>query len=130
VDRRVAQVLGKIGSEGLYLRPRLPVIDLARDVGLSPSRLAHIFKIDAGVSLGQFARALRLDRAKELLESTHLSVKEIAGKVGICHASHFVHQFQKVYGVPPGSHRRRTPSLDPRMRASPSVGSRHTIKAA
>ena len=53
----------------------------------------------------QYLKALRLEKACELLGTTYLSVKEIAVQVGLNDASHFVRDFKKVYGLTPTQHR-------------------------
>jgi AraC-like DNA-binding protein len=48
-----------------------------------------------------------MQQAKDLLEATFLSVKEIMNIVGIRDDSHFVRDFKKTYGATPTQHRRR-----------------------
>lgn len=79
---------------------------LAQRVNLSPSRLQHLFKAETGVSLTQHLKALRLERARELLETTFLSVKQIMTTAGLKNKSHFVKDFKKAYGMTPTQYRR------------------------
>lgn len=51
---------------------------LARHAGLSVSRLAHLFRVQLGVSPKRFTEKIRLDLARRLLERTDLSVAEVA----------------------------------------------------
>ena len=46
-----------------------------------------------------------MERAKELLETSFLSVKEIAHRVGLNDESHFVRDFKMIYGLTPISYR-------------------------
>ena len=80
---------------------------VAAAVKLSETHLRRLFRRETGVSLMRYLRQLRMERAKELVETTHLSVKEIAARGGINNVSHFVRDFAKVYGHSPGEHRRR-----------------------
>lgn len=48
-----------------------------------------------------------MERAKHLLETSFLSVKEIGHLVGLNDESHFVRDFKKAYGVPPKRYRMR-----------------------
>ena len=75
--------------------------DIARAVRLSATHLRELFKSEMGTSISHYRRELRLQRAKHLLETTFLSVKEIAGCVGIDGASHFIRTFRKGYGITP-----------------------------
>jgi AraC-like DNA-binding protein len=46
-----------------------------------------------------------MERAKYLLETSFLSVKEITYSVGLNDESHFARDFKKAYGVPPTNYR-------------------------
>ena len=79
--------------------------DLARAVNLSSWRLCHLFKTEIGVAPLRYLREIRLERAKRLLETTFLSVKQIRCMVGIKDGSHFVRDFKRKYGLAPTPHR-------------------------
>jgi hypothetical protein len=49
-----------------------------------------------------------MERARHLLETSFLSVKEIAHQVGLNDESHFVRDFKKAYGEPPTRYRLRS----------------------
>ena len=83
------------------------LLELAQAVNLSVWRLSHIFTSEVGTSPMQYLRQLRMDRAKYLLETSFLSVKEIAYQVGLKDESHFVRDFKKVYGDAPTRYRLR-----------------------
>ena len=53
----------------------------------------------------RYLRLLRMERAKDLLESSFLSVKEIAYQVGLNDESHFVRDFKSTYGFSPALYR-------------------------
>ena len=80
---------------------------LAAMVNLSPSRLHQLFKEETGVPPARYLRRLRMRRAKELLETTHLSVKQVMARVGLTDESHFVRDFKKTYGLTPAKYRGR-----------------------
>jgi AraC-like DNA-binding protein len=88
--------------------------DLARRVNLSRSRFAHLFREQTGVSPGRYLRDFRLDRARLLLETTFLSVKEVMAAVGINDPSHFSRDFTATFGTSPREWRKhvRAPSAD------------------
>lgn len=48
-----------------------------------------------------------MERARDLLESSFLSVKEIAYQVGLNDESHFVRDFKSTYGFSPALYRSR-----------------------
>ena len=86
------------------------LLELAQAVNLSVWRLSHIFVSEVGKSPMQYLRQLRMDRAKYLLETSFLSVKEIAHQVGLNDESHFVRDFKKMHGDAPTRYRLRSRS--------------------
>ena len=87
------------------VRGELSLAELAQSVNLSVWRLSHIFKSDVGMPPIRFLRLLRMEKAKHLLESSFLSVKEIAYRVGLNDESHFVRDFKSTYGSSPALYR-------------------------
>lgn len=87
------------------VRGELSLAEFAQSVNLSVWRLCHIFKSDVGMPPIRYLRLMRMERAKELLESSFLSVKEIAFQVGLNDESHFVRDFKSTYGFSPALYR-------------------------
>lgn len=75
--------------------------ELAAHFGRSRSHISHLFKTNAGCSLRAYCNDLCLLDAKALLQSTDLSVSEIAYEVGFEDASYFIKLFREKYGVSP-----------------------------
>lgn len=57
------------------------------------------------MSVGQYFKAQRIQKARELLETTSLSVKEIAARVGIQDQSHFTRDFKRGHRLTPSQYR-------------------------
>jgi len=89
------------------VRGELSLTEFAQAVNLSVWRLCHIFKSDVGMPPIRYLKLLRMERAKSLLESSFLSVKEIAFQVGLNDESHFVRDFKSTYGYSPALYRSR-----------------------
>ena len=102
MDTRLKIVVSHLGNN-LHQQPDLD--SLARLVNLSSSRLRHLFKDQTGLSFATYVRMLRMQKAKEMLESTFLNVKEIMFTVGVKDESHFVRNFKQMYGLPPARYR-------------------------
>jgi AraC family transcriptional regulator of arabinose operon len=77
----------------LFANPKLRLRQLANIAHLSPSRLGHLFKEQTGMSVGEWAREIALQRAKTLLEDSELTHKEIREHVGIRDKSNFSRAF-------------------------------------
>jgi len=101
-DRRV-QVI-KILIEDNFHR-HLDLSEMAKTVNLSPWRLAHLFKDEVGISPLRYLTLVRLQRARQYLDTGFLTVREIASSVGIPNPSHFTRSFKAAYGSSPLQHR-------------------------
>lgn len=104
MDRRIEIVIRNIESR---LEKSWDIVELATLVNLSPSRLRHLFKEETKTTLVRFIRELRFKRAEFLLRTTFLSVKEIAGEVGLASVSYFVREFKRRHTVGPSTYRSR-----------------------
>ena len=104
MDQRVDAVITFMKTN---LHRTLTSVEIARSVQLSPSRLRELFRKETGTSVTRYRRKLRLERAKHLLKSTFLSVKEVAASVGIDGVSHFVRDYKALYRETPSQTRRR-----------------------
>ena len=62
------------------------------------------------MTAAQYLKSLRMQRAKQLIDSTFLNTKQIMQMVGIKDESHFVREFKKIYGLPPGTYKQRLPT--------------------
>jgi AraC family transcriptional regulator, arabinose operon regulatory protein len=89
------------------LQSRLTVEEMAQTVKLSPSRLQHVFKSETGLPISKYVRQLRLEKAAELLITSHLSVKEIRTLVGMRDARHFTTNFKSRFGMTPTAYRKK-----------------------
>ena len=102
MDPRVEKVVTRMREE---FRRDPSLSEMAQIVNLSASRLRYLFKKETGVAPGHFLKTFRLEQAKELLETTFLSVKEIIRSVGVSDQSHFIREFKKFYGLTPAQYR-------------------------
>lgn len=75
--------------------------DLAAVAGLSRFHFARAFRAATGSTPGAFVARTRLDRAREMIIATRLSVKEIALACGFTSASQFSTRFRALYGAAP-----------------------------
>ena len=79
----------------------LSVNELAEKVYMAPSYLSYIFKIETGQNLSKFIKAYRMEKAKEMLETTHKKVVTISNEVGYENVSYFCQSFREYFGVSP-----------------------------
>lgn len=80
---------------------------LADTVGLSRTALLTEFRASVGTSPYAWLRDQRLQDAREALESTSLSITEIAKACGYAHVSTFSHAYRHRFGQSPRQWRQR-----------------------
>ena len=84
----------------------VPLADLARECGLSPSHFSRAFRQSTGSSPHQWLLQRRVDAAKSLLCDRKLSLSEVALACGFADQSHFTRVFTRHVGISPGVWRR------------------------
>jgi len=90
----------------LHLFSNLKINELAKLCNLSTSSFKREFKKEFNDSPTNYINNRRLDKAKELLLITNLSVSEIAFEIGFKDSFYFTRLFRKLFGVPPTTYRK------------------------
>lgn len=75
--------------------------EICRDMALSRSQLHRKLKALTDKSTSHFIRSIRLQKAKELLQTTDLNVSEVAYEVGFRNPRYFSTTFSEEFGVSP-----------------------------
>ncbi len=88
------------------LSGNLPLADLARECGLSPSHLSRGFRRSVGMPPHPWMLQQRIERAKLFLRHSEMSLAGIALAVGFSDQSHFTRSFSAWTGISPGLWRR------------------------
>ncbi len=78
------------------------VSELAFDIGMSRSNLLRKVKKLTNLSVSQFIRQVRLEKAMEILKESSFTVSEVSFKVGFSSTSYFIKCFREHYGYSPG----------------------------
>jgi len=90
-------------AERLDSPVRVP--DLARMVGVSSSHLSALFRTATGGGVLAHQTALRMSRARTLLDRTGMQVAEVAREVGYSDPLYFSRQFRRTHGLSPTDYR-------------------------
>lgn len=102
-NTKVYEKISAFVSENYY--KELSLEKVSEIVNLSPSYLSFIFKEISGKNFVDFINEFRVEKAKELLTSTSMTVAEVAEAVGYTNANSFSKTFKKYVGVSPGQFR-------------------------
>jgi AraC-like DNA-binding protein len=95
-------------KEGMQNPP--PLEELGRLVGCSPFYLSRLFSQETGMTIQQYVRQVRMERAAELLRAGKCNVTEAALEVGYNSLSHFSTVFHETFGCCPGLYPLKTPT--------------------
>lgn len=83
----------------------LTMQQIARELGVSYSNFRKLFKEYTGMSPALYQQDLRLQRAKELLSTTRLTIKEIAYRLCFESPDYFSSKFKAKVGYKPSQYR-------------------------
>lgn len=94
--------------EGNYNQHYLGLCYISEQVNVSTSYVSKVFKEEYGIGVVEYMNRLRIDKAKKIMGTEELTVKEIAEKVGFTSDIHFIRIFKKYENTTPGVYQKRT----------------------
>ena len=83
----------------------LNVDELARNMGFGRSSFYRKVNTLTGMTPNNYIRKIRMEKSKDMLENTNLTISEIAYKTGFNSAFYFSKCFKEFYGMPPSHFR-------------------------
>ncbi|MFP4978706.1 response regulator [Paenibacillus sp. CN-4] len=83
------------------------IAQLAEKLGITPNYLSTAFHKKTGSTFTKYLTRLRIHRAKELLSTTSLPVKDVALQVGYYSTRHFVKLFSEYEGCYPTEYKKQ-----------------------
>ncbi|WP_336773782.1 helix-turn-helix domain-containing protein [Paenibacillus sp. MMO-58] len=108
LDYRVSQVMRILSAQ---MQEPLSINELAARVGLSASRLSHLFKSETGRSIVDTLNNMRLEQAVLLMLQAGRTAGEAAFDVGFQSYNHFAALFRRRYGCGPAEYKRKAESM-------------------
>ena len=90
-----------------YAEDSLSISDISVFLHMSPSHVCTMFKKETGDTINNYLTEYRLNKAKQHLDGTLLSVSDISAKVGYKDNSYFGRIFRKRFGMTPNEYRNR-----------------------
>jgi two-component system response regulator YesN len=98
--RMARQYIREHASEPLTLE------EVSGVAGFNPSYFSTLFKKETGQNFVEYLSQVRMDRAKELLKESNLSIAKICEQVGYADLKHFTKNFRKNTGIRPSEFRK------------------------
>jgi AraC family transcriptional regulator len=86
-----------------HLSDDISLADIASVTHLSPYHFSRLFRQTYGISPYQYVIAQRVEKAAQLLDTTRLTVSEIALRVGFADHSHLIRHYKRLRGTTPRS---------------------------
>lgn len=84
-----------------YMEPELSLQSICAYMAMSPSRFSAMFKESTGMGFVEALTKVRMEKARELLETADLKNYEIAEQVGFADPHYFSLSFKKAVGMSP-----------------------------
>jgi AraC-like DNA-binding protein len=88
------------------------VDDLARELALSRSVFFKKLKALTGLAPIEYIREVRINRAAKLIETSELSMTEIAEQVGINDSRYFSKCFKHQFGITPTEYKEKKKNVN------------------
>ena len=86
---------------------KLSLKTIAQQSFYSPKYISHIFKSSYGISITEYIRKKRIDRAKQLLKETNFRIDVIGQQIGYSNPVHFYNYFKSQCGLTPNDYRQK-----------------------
>jgi AraC-like DNA-binding protein len=103
IDKRILMCLQ-------YIRSNLSIPlynkSLAEQSNMATNAFARLFRLNTGESIQQYTVKCRIEKAREMLHHTNLSIDNIAFECGFCDRHHFSKAFKNVMLMSPGYYKR------------------------
>jgi AraC-like DNA-binding protein len=103
----------------------LDIDSIAAKVGMSRSNFTRYFRAAYRTSFSQFVVRTRVERSKQLLQSSTLDASQVSAEAGWSSVPYFFQAFKRTTGMTPGEYQRRTRGAPLRQGTPDTSGSRH-----
>lgn len=89
-----------------YHKTNFSFQSMSDDLGISISYISRYFKEQTGQTVLDYVNYLRIDHAKQLLETTDEPIENVIKSIGYFDVSSFIRKFKKDMGITPGEYRK------------------------
>lgn len=102
------EMLGYINEN--YADINFSAKDMADHFQMSLSHLSQFFKEHTGQTIQDYTTVLKIEKSKQLLSCSDLSIKDIAVEIGYYNVTSFIRRFKQITGTTPGIFREHSKS--------------------
>ncbi len=86
-------------------RDAININNIEKIAYMGKNKLSHLFKLQKGVSITEYLRMIRMDKAKELLMKTTIPINIVAQEMGYQNQGSFAERFRTETGMTPSEYR-------------------------
>ncbi len=104
-DDDLAAIHEVISYMNAHFKDSININDIEKIAYMGKNKLSHLFKLEKGVSISEYLRIIRMDKAKELLMKTTLPINLVAHEVGYQNQGSFAERFRMETGMTPSEYR-------------------------
>ena len=90
-----------------FQNPEFGLQNIADSLQMSPPYLSQYFKKNTGYTISEYVTRLRMEKAKDLLKNSDLSVNDIANEVGYYSVPSFIRKFKDIEQITPGKYKKK-----------------------
>lgn len=102
--RKIYDLIGYLHE---HYAEKFSLTALAETVFMSRNECCRYFKQAMNMTITEYLLEYRLSKAAELLETSGLSITQIAGQTGFCDVSYFIKAFRQKTGITPKAYARK-----------------------
>lgn len=101
MDRKTSVINDALNYIQNHYKEDISLNQISMHVSLSPQHFSKIFKEETNVNYVEYVAGLRISKAKELLNNTNNTIKEVCFMVGYQDPNYFSRIFKRYVGVSP-----------------------------
>jgi transcriptional regulator GlxA family with amidase domain len=91
----------------------ISIPDIAEQANMSPRNFARVFRREVGMTPGQYVERMRIARARKLLESTDMPIRQVARRCGFATPETFFRTFARALEATPNQYRNSFQATSP-----------------
>lgn len=96
----------------MHYTEQIDAMSICQKFDIGKTQLYEISKQNYGIGIAEHIRALRIEKAKRLLEASELPLAEIASQCGFKDYNYFITVFKRIVGIPPKKYRKSCTAPD------------------
>ena len=89
-----------------HYRDKITLEEVANSIALNPIYFSTLFKKETGMNFSTYLVSIRMEKAKELLRTTNMTILQVSEEVGYKDSRYFSQLFRKTVGIKPALYRK------------------------